>query len=371
MNLWKRLGVCMIVLAITLSLAPVAWGASTYYSSPQSSVWNTYKPSLHYYYQQLSYEEKCAFSSMYDALALGKPDQWNIYGFNLTSSQRQRVQYAIKYDCPELMFADYQFYDFYQSDEILKQTKIIKEYLPKTLKILKKIQKQSNYKGGAFNHQVALDQYIVKNCKYELDNKVHKGNRVVYKGRRAAYSVFVNKVAVCEGYAHAAQFALRYFGVPCLYVYGDADGAHAWNLVQLGGDWYQYDLTWNDANNSRLVSDYMPYFNLTDSLMGRSHTIDREASTYYQFSFPYCYATKWEYTHQKGLYAGSNWRSKIASMVKKAKKAKKKGVGFRFSERKYYNAALSALGKWGKINMGLRRYTYWWIDDALYIYIKW
>lgn len=370
MRLWKRLAVWMTALAIALSLAPVAWGASTYYSSPQSSVWNTYKASLHYFYQQLSYEEKCAFSSMYDALALGKPDQWSIYGFNLTYAQRQRVYYAVKYDCPELMFADYQFNDFSNSDELLKQTKIMKEYLPKTIRILKKIQKQSNYQGGSFNRQVALDQYIVKNCKYVLDDKVHQGNRVVYKGRRAAYSVFVNKVAVCEGYARAVQFALRYFGVPCLYVYGDADGAHAWNMVRLAGDWYQYDATWNDADESRLTTEFMPYFNLTDSLMGRSHSLDREASTYYHFAFPSCYATKWEYTRQKGLYAGSNWKKKISTMVKKAKAAKKKGVGFRFSDRKYYNAALSALKK-GTISMGLRQYYYWYYDSAFYIYISW
>ena len=371
MKLWKRLAVWMIVLAIAVSLAPAARAVSTYSSTPTSPVWKTYKASLHYFFQQLNYTEKCAFSCMYDAIALGKPEQWSIYGFSLTSSQRLRVYYAIKYDCPELMFADYQFSDFSKSSELLKQTKILNEYLPKTVKILDKIKKQSDYQGGSFNRQVALDQYIVKNCKYVLDDKVYQGNRVVYKGRRAAYSVFINKIAVCEGYARAVQFALRYFGVPCLYVYGDADGSHAWNMVQLAGDWYQYDATWNDTDNSKLTTEYMPYFNLTDSMMGRSHTLDREASKTYGFSLPYCYATKWEYTRQKGLYAGSNWKSKFSTMIKKAKKAKKRGIGFRFSDRKYYNAALSALGK-GTRGLGLTgRYYYWWIDDALYIYIKW
>ena len=368
MNQIKKASAVLLLLALLVTLAPAGRAEAVYSTSPTSSVWNTYKPSLHYYYQQLTDREKMAFSSMYDAIALGKPELWQIGAFDLSYNERSRVQYAVKYDCPELMFADYQFSDFFESEEeITKQTAILKEYRPKVIKVLKSIQKQSNYKGGSFNHEIAVDRWMVKNCRYLLDDKTYNGSRVPYKGRRAAYSVFVNKVAVCEGYARGMQFAMRYFGIPCLYVYGYADfTAHAWNMVQIGGAWYQYDGTWNDFGNTKTFTDFYPFFNLTDTAMGRSHTISKEANTLYGFKFPTCKTNKWEYYKQKGQYVGSNWKSKIRSLISKAQNNKAAALGVRFSDSTHYYNAYYAI-KFGNYRVKYFKY-FWHIDDALVLY---
>ena len=61
--------------------------------------------------------------------------------------------------------------------------------------------------------------------------------------------VFWKKEAVCAGYAAAAQFLMEKLGVPCIYVSGDARGSdlgHAWNIVQLDGEYFYMDTTNGD-----------------------------------------------------------------------------------------------------------------------------
>lgn len=367
MKALKRCALLLVVLALLLAEVPEALAAqspSTYSTAPTSSVWWTYNPSLHYFYNQLTTLEKRAFSARYDALALGKPELWNVSNFGLSNHQWYRVYYAMEIDCPELLFHNTLVPKFNDASELRAHSALIKSYLPQVIRVLKRIQNRKDYKGSAFNHQYALDRYIVSNVKYRLDSVK------IDKHRRCAYSVFLNSEAVCEGYARGVQLALRYFGIPCLYVSGTANkDSHAWNLVQLGGSWYHYDPTWNDADDKKRINDFLPYFNMTDSLVSRSHTWDKYMQTKYGFTLPTCSSTAMDYYKVKGQYVGSNWKKQITSLVNKAKKAKKKSIGIRMSSPAYYNAALKTLKRNG-YNIRFR-YTYWYYDDALFFYFTW
>lgn len=61
--------------------------------------------------------------------------------------------------------------------------------------------------------------------------------------------VFWKKQAVCAGYARAVQCLLERLGIPCIYVEGNTIGSsegHAWNIVQIGGQYYYVDATNGD-----------------------------------------------------------------------------------------------------------------------------
>ena len=62
------------------------------------------------------------------------------------------------------------------------------------------------------------------------------------------YSALVGKSSVCAGYSRAAQYLLNNMGIECIYVVGTAQGqeAHAWNIVNCGGNYYQMDVTFGD-----------------------------------------------------------------------------------------------------------------------------
>ena len=52
---------------------------------------------------------------------------------------------------------------------------------------------------------------------------------------------------VCDGYARAFKLLCDELGYPCLCVAGTANGiSHAWNIVQVGGQWYAVDVTYDD-----------------------------------------------------------------------------------------------------------------------------
>ena len=61
----------------------------------------------------------------------------------------------------------------------------------------------------------------------------------------SAYGMFYNGTVVCAGYALAYSAIMNYLGIPCKYVISD-EMAHAWNIVQINGKWYNVDLTYDD-----------------------------------------------------------------------------------------------------------------------------
>ena len=61
---------------------------------------------------------------------------------------------------------------------------------------------------------------------------------------RSAYGALVNKKALCEGYARAAEYILNSIGIECSYV---CDGEHAWNLIKLDGEYYWFDAAYGHS----------------------------------------------------------------------------------------------------------------------------
>ena len=71
---------------------------------------------------------------------------------------------------------------------------------------------------------------------------------------------------VCESYAKSFELLLNYCGINNVYVTGKSRGeSHAWNLVEVSeGEWYWYDLTWDDTPTWLLGTSYN-YFCVNDN----------------------------------------------------------------------------------------------------------
>ena len=63
----------------------------------------------------------------------------------------------------------------------------------------------------------------------------------------SAYGVFVEEIAVCQGYALAYKLLCDRVGIECYMVTSDSMN-HAWNIVWLDGSWYHVDATWDDPS---------------------------------------------------------------------------------------------------------------------------
>lgn len=79
--------------------------------------------------------------------------------------------------------------------------------------------------------------------------------------------------SVCSGYARAYQLLLHAVGIPSFCVTGRSrEQNHSWNLVQLDGEWYYTDVTWDDQNDSGGFI-YYAYLNNTFAQMAEDHIV--------------------------------------------------------------------------------------------------
>lgn len=107
---------------------------------------------------------------------------------------------------------------------------------------------------------------------YEKEKYVHDklASLITYVAdapmNQSAYSALVNGKTVCAGYAKAFQYLMQQLGIPCYYCRGYSGENHAWNIVELYGEYYNVDLTWDDAT----IGNY-DYFNKTDADIKGTH----------------------------------------------------------------------------------------------------
>lgn len=128
--------------------------------------------------------------------------------------------------------------------------------------------------GESFNNEVKIHDYLGESISYykyekisDIPNKCHN-----------IYGALVENSAVCDGIAKALQVLLDRAGINSIVVSGSLKSEpHAWNLVEIDGEWYHTDLTSNKSIES--VDENVvvhSYFNITSEEIKESHTIDEE-----------------------------------------------------------------------------------------------
>ncbi|MDO5434644.1 transglutaminase domain-containing protein [Eubacterium sp.] len=107
---------------------------------------------------------------------------------------------------------------------------------------------------------LALHDYLAQSITYEKSTD----------DAHSAYGALVDQQCVCEGYSKALNLLLSQINIPSFMVTSDAMN-HAWNMVQLEGNWYHVDVTFDDPirEYDPEPSDYVRYTNflLTDDQM--------------------------------------------------------------------------------------------------------
>ena len=85
--------------------------------------------------------------------------------------------------------------------------------------------------------------------------------------------------AVCDGYAKTYALTLRKLGITGVLV-TSKDIGHAWNMVELDGNWYQVDCTWDDPVDSSDQLGYCMHKHLlcTTEEMNTNHNDDGDDS---------------------------------------------------------------------------------------------
>jgi len=116
--------------------------------------------------------------------------------------------------------------------------------------------------------QTAINNFLIENATYDwgaLDNAELNNFMFVdpeYYDSFTAYGILINGVGVCSGYADAFTLIADAAGLDSVIVTGFLQGSlpHAWNRVNIEGNWYTLDVTNND-------NEHFPnaFFNLSDA----------------------------------------------------------------------------------------------------------
>lgn len=180
--------------------------------------------------------------------------------------------------------------------------------------------------------ELYLHDRLITSCVY--DDQAASASADVYANAYSAYGALVDGKAVCEGYAKAMQLLLNASSIPATVVLGNAveDGeSHMWNLVNINGNYYYLDPTWNDDDGH---SVHYTYFNITSDMLLRTHIPEEDAFVMN------CVTATDNYHHRNGTYIDTYERDVIAKTIAQRLAAGDKAIQLRFADGKYENALL-------------------------------
>ncbi len=237
--------------------------------SPKTDAFGDTLPDSYLFYRQaLTENEKSAYDELYKALINGEK-KVNFIS-RITSDEYLKVRDAVYNDSPEIFWWCSSDLWWYNSDDIITAVEFDYLFSPEELKEANKLFFNrslpvifyANLLDNDMDKIKYVHDYLCLSIEYDYD-AFNSGN---YGGKlQTAYSAIVEYKTVCAGYARAFAYYMQQLRIPCVVVSGSG---HAWNFIEVNGDYYQMDVTWDDGAQNP------PYFNLPHSEMQKieSHT---------------------------------------------------------------------------------------------------
>lgn len=222
-----------------------------------------------YYYQQLPPQERAAYHGMLTCLQALAPSariprlQMETLGtlFFQLRLDHPEIFYAVGFSCravPEAAFVEFWPEYRFEKKRIREHRQAIEARVMRLLRPLRSL--------PPVEQERAIHDFILENVRYDKLEKPYSHEVI---------GPLTNGVGVCEGMAKTVKLLCDGLGLPCMIAVSDRDRAngerylHAWNIVQLGGQCYHLDATF-DNSLSKYGLRY-DYFNLDDTKIFRDH----------------------------------------------------------------------------------------------------
>ena len=226
--------------------------------------------SVNYYYDQLNKDQQRAYYAMKQGL-LNLQDSISVP--MLSKKELSDIYFMLRMDCPEIFYSvtfSYRYYEDSTMVELMPQYLFpkdkIKEHRQAMESRVKKLARQAadlDEKGK----ELFIHDFIVENVKYDKLKKAYSHEIIGALG---------NGVAVCEGIAKAVKILCDELNIWCIIALSEANPdkgikyRHAWNVIQMNGQYYHLDVTFDNTLSRDDVVRY-DYVNLSDKQIFRDH----------------------------------------------------------------------------------------------------
>ncbi|MBQ7689333.1 MAG: hypothetical protein IJT27_08975 [Clostridia bacterium] len=315
------LNILLVVLLVSCTVGPLSFAAD-----PAGRLLRPYENKTlsepdfvdytvaRYYYAGLSDIQQQAYRIIYNAV-FSFPEKILLPG--VSETQLSEVMRALKYDNPHIVFLSgtYQYYAGsgmnYLIPSYLFSAKEAQTKIRQMMKTARRIAEDASEQPDTFSKELYIHDALCEKCAYASGANAD-----------TAYGALIQGQAVCEGYSLGAKLLFDLAGIQSFVVMGKASApetpetTHMWNVLQVDGDWYYLDCTWDDP----VVSDGASfvrhaYFNPTPEKLESNHyafTLPADIvcsgveNNYFRRFSLYCTAENWRQTVERGLAEAEN-----------------------------------------------------------------
>lgn len=140
--------------------------------------------------------------------------------------------------------------------------------------------------------------------------------------------------AVCEGYSETFAYILDKLEIPNILVGGQIINTkvpHRWNMLYLEGEWYNFDVTWDDNYNDETIE--YSYFGITTADISKSRYIDSEA--------PIATSNKYDFYYRNNLIVNGCTYEELCGAGDISCKMSKNTVAFKFKNKADFDSFMN------------------------------
>ena len=188
------------------------------------------------------------------------------------------------------------------------------------------------------------------------------------------YSALAGRESVCAGYSRAAQYLLEKMGIECIYVTGQVEGqgAHAWNIVKCGDNYYQMDVTFGDpvfleseeGMEQPEGSINYDYLCCTDEELSVTHIQDDFVP------YPACTADDLNYYRMNGMYYEGYDAQEILNAMNESIYAGEASFTSKFSDGEAYSSARDGITEQLLPKAAGNLASYYGLERVRYTYVE-